>query len=142
MSTSPNRRRRCALTIALATLLSACAVTPSLHCASDQQLMVSETLYFGTAMPGGIVGAEDWQSFLAEVVTPRFPDGFTTWTASGQWRGADGGIAREDSRVLNVVHDGSPARREALDAISREYRERFRQEAVLRTSAPVCAGFR
>ncbi len=124
--------------VLLALALSACASAPTLRCASGQQAMTSETLYFGTAMPDGTVGAEDWQRFLADVVTPRFPDGLSVWPASGQWRGADGVIVRESSYVLNVLHDGSAPKRRAIDEISRAYRERFRQEAVLRTTAPMC----
>ena len=51
---------------------------------------VSELLYFGSATPEGRVSAEDWSAFLAETVTPRFPDGLTAWPASGQWRGKAG----------------------------------------------------
>src|SRR5690242_10421816 len=58
-------------------------------------------LYFGRNIPtGGTVSESDWQKFVDEVVTPRFPDGLTVLDADGQWRGKDGSIAREESKVI------------------------------------------
>jgi hypothetical protein len=134
-------RSRAPSIVALALLLSSCATAPALRCTAGQQAMIRESLYFGTAMPQGSVSPDAWQRFLADAVTPRFPDGFTVWPASGQWRGADGVIARESSYVLEILYDGSAEQRAAVDAIVRDYRERFQQEAVLRTSLPLCASF-
>jgi hypothetical protein len=36
-----------------------CAVSGSVACHADEKRLVSETLYFGTAKPGGVVGAAD-----------------------------------------------------------------------------------
>jgi hypothetical protein len=39
---------------------------------------VRETLYFGRSRPdGGTVSDEEWKIFLADIVTPRFPEGLT-----------------------------------------------------------------
>lgn len=119
-----------------ACLLAACATTPA--CAPGQQPAVAELLYFGTARPGGVVGADDWSAFLREVVTPRFPDGLTTWPAAGQWRGADGTVTRELSHVLNLVHPGDERSEQGLRAIVAEYKLRFQQEAVLRVKSAAC----
>ena len=44
-----------------------------------------DTLYFGTGKPdGSVVTAAEWQQFLHDEVTPRFP-GFTHWEAHGSW---------------------------------------------------------
>src|SRR5262249_11578696 len=48
--------------------------------------LVTDRIFFGRAIPGGgSVSEEEWATFLAEVVTPRFPDGLTVWRAEGQW---------------------------------------------------------
>lgn len=99
---------------------------------------MAELLYFGTARPGGVVGADEWDAFLRDVVTPRFPDGLTSWPAAGQWRGADGKVTRELSHVLNIVHPGDAASEQGLRAIVAEYKQRFQQEAVLRVRSPAC----
>src|SRR5215203_4392269 len=55
-------------------------------------------LYFGTAKADSSTITEDeWKIFLADVVTPRFPDGFTVLTGYGQFRDSGGKIVRENS---------------------------------------------
>ena len=95
-----------------------------------------ERLYMGRNIPGGgTVDDAAWSAFVQEVVTPRFPDGFTVWSADGQWRGASGVVERERVMVLEVYHDSPDAARR-IGEIAAEYRRRFRQEAVLRVTAP------
>ena len=38
------------------------------------------------------VDASEWEAFLAERITPRFPAGFTVFDAYGQWRAPQGDI--------------------------------------------------
>ena len=122
----------------LATALAAgCASTPGPVCGSGKQA-VTDTLYFGTDSPDGPVSDEQWEAFLQEVVTPRFPAGLTTWRAQGQWRGADGNIVSEGSHVLQFLRFGG-ADAQAVTEIADAYRKRFSQEAVLRIQTHSCA---
>jgi hypothetical protein len=121
--------------------LAGCATTGGPVCRSDEERRVSDTLYFGAAKPGGMVEPAQWNQFLQETVTPRFPDGLTVWQASGQWRGANGQIVEEASRVLNLVHAGDETDERKVEEISTEYKRRFQQEAVLRTRSAVCVSF-
>lgn len=123
--------------VVAASLLGGCAVPDAAPCPAGRPL-VSDTLYLGTAKPGGIVTREEWDRFLREVVTPRFPGGFTQWDASGQWRSADGSIVREGTHVLLVVHPPEPQAEANVRAIAAEYKSRFRQEAVLRVRSGAC----
>ena len=119
-----------------------CATSPAqIACASGEQRLVHEALYFGTATPTGVVTRAQWDEFLASVVTPRFPDGLTAWQASGQWRGADGTIVHEDSHVLNLLHPDDAASDRAVREIVEAYKTRFAQDAVLRVQAQACASF-
>ncbi len=94
-----------------------------------------DLLHFGLRMPHGHqVDAAMWDGFLADEVTPRFPDGFTALEARGQWRGAAGATVREPSRVLEIVHDGDDGANAAIDAVIERYKRRFAQESVLRLS--------
>lgn len=122
----------------LAVMLSACATQPAPRCGADQKPSISELIYFGTQTPGGEVSDAEWATFLRDIVTPRFPDGLTTWRASGQWRSADGSLTREDSHVLNLVHEGDTKTEGAIRALISEYKTRYRQEAVLRVRSPAC----
>jgi uncharacterized protein YceK len=127
------------ISVILASLLSGCASLESRRCASGEQSNVSEMLYFGMAKPtGGTVTEEEWAAFLRTVVTPRFPAGLTAWPASGQWRGADGQVVREDSRVLNLLHPADASVEREVQSIIDEYKKQFAQEAVLRVKSGVC----
>ena len=92
-------------------------------------------LYFGRNIPnGGTVGESDWQKFVDEVVTPRFPDGLTVLDADGQWRGKDGLIAREESKVIVLLYPRKDrkATNAKIEEIRAEYKKRFAQESVMR----------
>src|SRR6185295_13718600 len=92
---------------------------------------VRTTLYFGSARPKGSVSELEWQLFLRDEVTTRFPEGLTVWDAEGQWRAPKGTIEHERSKVLLLVHpDTGPARQSVQDVIDR-YRKAFDQQSVL-----------
>ncbi len=105
--------------------------------ASPGELWKRTELYFGTTKPGGgeLTDAE-FTAFTDKVVTPRFPDGFTELTGRGQWRGSDGKISREKSKVIVVVYPFSDrdANRE-IEEIRTDYKKAFSQESVLRTDS-------
>ena len=100
---------------------------------------VRTTLYFGLSKQKGSVSELEWQMFLRDEVTSRFPDGLTTWEADGQWRSADGAIGHERSKVLLVVHPDTPAARTSVQSVIERYRKSFEQESVLWETARVCA---
>ena len=64
-------------------------------------------LYFGTASPQGQVSPADFEAFLDTAVTPRFPAGLTVYSADGQWRGADGKLVKEKSKVVEIIRSGA-----------------------------------
>ncbi len=50
-------------------------------------------LFFGSAKPdGSIVTEEDFQQFLNQEITPRFPDGLTVLAGFGQFRDSSGAL--------------------------------------------------
>ena len=91
-------------------------------------------LYFGRNRPTGTVTDAEWQSFVDEFVTPRFPDGLTILDADGQWRGKDGSIAREQSKVIVLLYPRKLRRsmNAKIEEIRAEYKKRFAQESVMR----------
>lgn len=125
---------RIALLCVLASALAACASAPLQPIAQDGVACSERRLdrmLFGMNSPSGPVDDAHWQRFLAEVVTPRFPDGLTIYRTQGQWRGASGEVEREDSRVVEIVHGDDDDGRKRIAQISAEYKRRFQQEAVL-----------
>lgn len=102
---------------------------------------VQTNLYFGLALSsGGEASEAAWSAFLAEEVTPRFPDGFTVIDAYGQWRDpslADAPIIREKTKLLLIVRPGTAEADEAIEEIKTLYKRRFEQKSVFHTDAPV-----
>lgn len=95
--------------------------------------VVIERLYFGRNVGDSLMVTESaWRLFLSEVVTPRFPNGLTTWRAEGQWRGSRGVIEREPSFVMELVHPIAVNVEQTVTEIIIEYKQRFHQESVLR----------
>jgi hypothetical protein len=99
------------------------------------------TLYFGLARPAGTITEKQWKAFVQQEVTLRFPQGFTTWEALGQWQGANGQISRERSKVLLLVHPDTPPVRDSIVSLISSYKRKFQQESVLWETAKVCAAF-
>jgi hypothetical protein len=127
---------------ALVIHLVGCGTLSTPTCAPGQDAATSESLYFGTTKKSGEeVSAGEWQAFLDEVVTPRFPQGLTVFAARGQWKEQSGRILAEATYVLNVVHPGAETQRRAIGEIAAEYKRRFDQESVLRVSSTVCVTF-
>lgn len=91
-------------------------------------------LFFGTTKPGGVVTPEEFQIFLDEFVTPRFPDGLTVVKGDGQFRGADGITIKEDAFLLILLYpfDHRAAGSKSIEEIRAEYVKRHQQESVLR----------
>ena len=85
---------------------------------------------------GGTVSDAEVETFLTEVVEPRFPDGFTVWRARGAWQGG-----REETLVLEIVHRNEPRLNRLALEIADEYRKRFRQQSVLRVTSPATMEF-
>jgi hypothetical protein len=111
-------------------------------CPADSLAWIRDVLYLGRSIPGGgTVSDADWSRFVAEVLGPAFPDGFTVLEGTGQWRSADGTVASEASLVVSILHADSPDAAAKLLRVGASYRERFRQEAVLHEHQRVCVTF-
>ena len=109
-----------------------------LECGATSSAQVRTTLYFGLARPKGSVSELEWQIFLRDEVTRRFPDGLTVWEAEGQWRTPAGTIDREQSKVLLLVHPDTAPARQSVQSVIEAYRKEFDQQSVLWESARVC----
>ena len=102
--------------------------------------MAELVLYFGQDIPGGgQVDAPAWADFAGRVLTPAFPDGFTEYDASGQWRDAATGLlVRERTRVVQVFGT-APANQ--VTGVIVAYRAQFHQVSVGVVTREACAAF-
>ena len=137
-------RRLCAAG-ALAALASAAApafAAAAAPCPPGTEPFAEYRLFFGRSQ-GDVetVSDEDWRAFLAAEVTPRFPDGLTVLDAAGQWRGGDGAIVRERSKLLLVLAPPGGDAMRLTDEISEAYKSAFGQSSVLRAVTAACASF-
>ena len=123
---------------ALAFVLVACAsVAPDYP-----ESVMADRLFCGRNIPGGgTVSDDEWNAFVREIVTPRFPEGLTVWRAEGQWQGKDGEIVREPVMIIEVLHPVGRKWDVLLEEIADEYRRRFHQDAVMRVSMPAWMKF-
>ncbi|QNK67739.1 DUF3574 domain-containing protein [Variovorax sp. PAMC26660] len=127
--------------------LAGCSALPSTDavataCATGFDSVERDTLYFGRAIPaGGQVSDAQWTAFLDATVTPAFPQGLTVTDAVGQWRGASGGVVREPSKLVVLLHPRSAKDDEAIAGIIDTYRKRFGQESVLQERQSACVRF-
>jgi hypothetical protein len=125
----------------LAVGLAGCTGSGAPVCPAGLNPLTTADLYFGRAMDDGReVSDADWQRFVDEDVTPRFPNGFTVHEGAGQWLGARG-LVREKSKHMVIVLDGRPGEAAKLTAIRAAYETRFHQESVGLVETRGCASF-
>ena len=99
------------------------------------ELFVRTELYFGSLKPDNShVTREEFEVFLHDVITPRFPEGLTLLTGLGQFRNASGEIIQERSRLLILLYpvEDQQGKSKKIETIRTRYKERFQQESVLR----------
>jgi Protein of unknown function (DUF3574) len=127
-----------AAAIALIVLATAAEAEPALQCSGPQKAWVVADLLFGRSR----VSEARWSRFLADEVTPRFPDGFTVLDARGQWR-APGStkISRERSKVLTIAMPPGGENDERLQKIIESYKTLFKQQSVGLIVRPACVSF-
>lgn len=88
------------------------------------------------------VSEADWNRFLDEEVTPRFPEGLTVMSASGQWRDTErGNVVQEPSKVLVLVLGDEAKDKPRVAEIATAYKQRFNQQGVLTMLRPACVSF-
>ena len=122
----------------ITTVVAQRSAPAAVECGAATAAQVRTTLYFGSARPKGSVSELEWQLFLRDEVTSRFPDGLTVWDAEGQWRAPQGVLEHERTKVLLLVHADTAAARAAVLAVIERYRKIFEQQSVLWETAKVC----
>ena len=103
---------------------------------------LKDELYFGLTKPGGeTISDSEWQEFVKAVITPRFREGLTVLDGSGQFLNRDGILIRENSKIVILIYENSPGKNRAIQEIIENYKRRFQQESVLRTTSEVKVSF-
>lgn len=129
--------------IAAAVALASPAAAQDIVCHDPLKPMLRAELFFGLDVRGRqSVSDRQWARFVAEELTPRFPDGLTVVDGRGHWRNGDNGAAvREASKIVIVVTTDAALLRARIAAATDAYKHRFSQESVGIVIQPVCAAF-
>ncbi len=131
--------KRYSIALVLVLIFSSC--TP-LSQGVQGSSVVNERLYFGRNVGDSLIVTDSaWSEFLSNVITPRFPNGLTTWRTEGQWRNARGVLEREPSFIVEFIHPATVNVDQEITEIINEYKRRFHQEAVLRLQSDARATF-
>ncbi|MCC5621943.1 DUF3574 domain-containing protein [Nostoc sp. CHAB 5715] len=94
--------------------------------------LIQESLFFGRDIPeGGEVSDADFQTFLNNVITPRFPDGLTVFDANGQYLDNSGTLIKEKSKNISLLFDDTLQNKTSISDIINKYTQQFNQESVL-----------
>ncbi len=132
-----------AVAVACLLFVAGCAAGGDTVCPDGMDFFTEINVYLGLEKGSGVtLIEEEWQSFLADTVTPHFPNGLTVLDARGQWFDTtEGRLYREPTKLLNVLVPANAldAGIDAVRDISDVYKQRFEQQAVFYTSLPACA---
>ena len=112
-------------------------------CAGEEGRLFGRTeLFFGKGKPdGSMVTDQEFRAFLDEI-TPRFPNGLTALSATGQFRGSGRMITREGAMFVILLYPADDKESSArIEEIRDSYRRTFAQESVLRIDGESCVDF-
>lgn len=110
----------------------------------DQHKMLVAELFFGRTRAGHrVVTGAEWTRFLADTITPNFPDGLTVFDGYGQSRNpATGVIGRSEGvKIVLIAAVPAPDAPARLNTVIETYKSRFGQRSVGLITREECAGF-
>ena len=127
--------------------LAGCVPPPALapatetSCTAPLKAALEVDLYFGrqTGSKREVTDAQ-WAQFLAEEVTPRFPDGLTVIDAAGQSRERRISAVLGRTKLVVIVVLDAPDLRAKVQDVTVAYSRRFGERTVFHVEHPVCAG--
>ena len=106
------------------------------------EIFARTELLFGLSRSDGPdITEQEFQDFIDQQVTPRFPDGLTLLAGNGQFKDSAGNIIQEGSKLLILLYPFSRASSTLVDEVRAEYKSAFRQESVLRVDEHSCVSF-
>ena len=106
------------------------------------EIFARTELLFGLSRADGPdITEQEFQDFIDQQVTPRFPDGLTLLAGNGQFKDSAGNIIQEGSKLLILLYPFSRDRSALVDEVRAEYKSAFQQESVLRVDEHSCVSF-
>jgi hypothetical protein len=106
------------------------------------QNFIKEELYFGMGeAEGKNVTETQWQLFLQQEITTRFPQGLTVVNAYGQYFNSHKQLIRENTKLVILIHQNNSHENQLIEEIIAIYKKKFQQESVLRVTSIIQISF-
>ena len=131
------------ISLVFAITAAACSISGPPPCPEGTDQFVQYRAIHGPRRPLRCEVVDDaaWDAFLKDTVTPRFPDGLTVLDAMGQWRGSEGLVQKERTKLLVILVPPHSDHSRSIGEISEVYKRRFGQESVLQVVSDTCVSF-
>jgi len=131
-----------AFVLLIATAQSAIGHEITCPFSGEKQVLIVQ-LFLGQNVRGQrSLSQREWNLFLRQSVTPRFPSGFTVYDADGQWMTPlTGRIGREKTKVIVIAMQNTPTARNRIENLVAAYRNRFHQKSVGILTGVGCGAF-
>jgi transcription termination factor NusB len=111
------------------TLLTGATVLVTIAIAIPQAVastLIQEDLFFGRNLSGGgQISDEQFQAFVNNVITPRFPAGLTIFEANGKF---------ENNKIVTLFVEDNLDTKNAIAEIVAAYQQQFQQKNVLQVN--------
>lgn len=98
-------------------------------------------LYFGLSSVSGGVSEQEWQQFLKDEISTRFPEGLTTLEGEGQYLSSGGITVQEKTKIVILIARDEKLNYQKVEEIIEAFKKSFQQESVLKVIVPAQAGF-
>ncbi len=94
--------------------------------------LIQADLFFGRNIPGGgEVSTSQFEGFVDNVITPRFPAGLTVLDADGQFLDSTGTTIKEPSKVVSLIFEDTLVNETSINQIVTAYVQQFNQKSIL-----------
>jgi hypothetical protein len=108
---------------------------------NGSMFMRTELVFGMSRSSGPDITEAEFQSFIDDQVTPRFPDGLTVLGGNGQFKDSSGTIVQEKSKLLILLYPFARKSSRKVEEIRSEYQAMFQQQSVLRIDEEMCVSF-
>ena len=116
-----------------------CSTAPRAYLAeSPGAYWIRTELYFGLSKPdGSLVSTAEWNAFLDDHISRRFPDGLTVLDSTGRYLDSQHQTIKEPSKIVIIFYspEKTSTANSNIAAIVTEYCSQFDQESVLRADS-------
>lgn len=119
--------------------LTGCSTLEIAGCPAGQASLRTAQVFFARDDGKGVaVSDAAFRKFVADEVTPRFPQGLSVLDGGAQWRGEANKMIRESAKVVSVAIPTGRNSSHPINAVRGAYRSRFKLDSQVQITEPTC----